>query len=140
MLENDPDSGITFKGWYADAANRNFKTLQVVSELDDDDDHEQHGQHDDDDQPFDAAVETFDFRALVTKFDQARAANTKLSRWSLMNGLLDAHLASSDSMALGGDLTFHYGQEGELKGMALLAAQSVLKHPNFAVQAQAIHP
>ena len=117
-------------------------TLQVVSELDDDDDHEheRHGQHDDDDLPFDAAVETFDFQVLVDKFDQARAANAKLSRWSVMNGLLEAHLASSDSMALGGDLAFHYGQEGELKGMGLLAAQSVLKDPNFGVQAQAFHP
>jgi Ca2+-binding RTX toxin-like protein len=140
VLENDSDSSITFKGWYADAANRNFTTLQVVAELDDDDDHEHHEQHDDDAPPFTAAVETFDFQELVGQFDQAQAANPRLSRWSLMNGLLDAHLASSDSMALGGDLALHYAQEGELKGMALLSAQNVLKDPGFGAQAQVVHP
>ena len=138
VLENDSDSSITFRGWYADAANRNFTILQVVAELDDD--HGHHERHDDDDLPFNAQVETFDFQALVDKFDQARAANAKLGRWNVMNGLLDAHLASSDSMALGGDLAFHYAQEGELKGMALLGAQSALKNPGFGVQAQAVHP
>jgi len=140
VLESDSDSSITFKGWYADAGNRNFVTLQVVSETDDDDGHGHSERHDDDDQPFDAVVETFDFQALVTKFDEAQAANPKLSRWSLMNGMLDAHLASSDGMALGGDLAFHYGQEDGLKGMGLLAAQGVLKDPNFGAQAQAVHP
>jgi hypothetical protein len=140
VLENDSDSSITFKGWYADAVNRNFTTLQVVSEPDDDNDHEHHEGHDDDTPPFTAAVETFDFQALVAKFDMASAANAKLNRWSLMNGLLDAHLSSSDSMALGGDLAFHYAQEGELKGMALLSAQNVLKDPGFGAQAQAVHP
>lgn len=135
VLENDADSSITFKGWYADAANQNFTTLQVIAGQD-----KNHKQHGGDDLPFTAAVETFDFQRLVTKFDQARAANAKLSSWSVMNGLLEAHLASSDSTALGGDLAFYYGQEGDLKGMALLSAQSVLKDPNFGAQAQAIHP
>jgi Ca2+-binding RTX toxin-like protein len=149
ILEADHDSRITFKGWYADAANRNFVTLQVIGELDDDDreddDHEdddddREGQGCEEDEPFDALVETFDFQALVDQFDVARAANPKLKEWDLMNGLLDAHLASNDNMALGGDLAVHYAQDGSLKGMSLLNAQTVLKDANFGVEAQAINP
>jgi len=139
-LQLDGDSRITFQGWYTDAANRNFLTLQVVKEWDEHGEHHEHDHHDDEDLPFDALVETFDFQALVDKFDQARSANAKLDRWGLMDGMLDTHLASSDTMALGGDLAFQYAQENSLKGMSLLNAQTVLKDAAFGVQAQAIHP
>lgn len=135
ILETDSDSTITFRGWYADMANRNFTTLQLISEGDDGRHHPEY----DEDMPFDAAVETFNFQILVDKFDQARAANAMQSRWNVMSELLDAHLSSSNNAALGGDLAFRYSQEGDLKGMTLLGAQSTLKDANFGMQAQAIH-
>lgn len=57
-----------------------------------------------------------------------------------MNGLLDAHLASSDATVLGGDLAYQYGVNGSLAGIGLAAAQDVLAAPQFGSQAQTLHP
>ena len=57
----------------------------------------------------------------------------------MMNGLLDAHLASSDNAAIGGDLANYYSQFGSLSGMALAAAQQALKDPAFGAAAQVVH-
>ncbi|MHB1098190.1 MAG: beta strand repeat-containing protein [Burkholderiales bacterium] len=179
---------ITFKGWYASAANQDFTTLQLVNP---------HG-WDEDSRTSDSLdsqkVEEFDFGTLVTKFDQAHAADPSLynwgpgsspstgteshdidqtkpaessrssgsydpailgklavwsgpsdtaghapSGWSLMNGLLDAHLNGSDSSAIGGDLAYEYGHEGSLSDAGLLATQAVLKDPSFGT-AQTLKP
>ncbi|MBS4098947.1 MAG: hypothetical protein KGZ83_19155, partial [Sulfuricella sp.] len=84
-------------------------------------------------------VETFDFTALVTKFDQARSGSgSDGGGWSLMNALLDAHLAGSGSEALGGDLAYAYGGHDDLSGISLAAAQEVLKNAKFGNGAQAL--
>jgi hypothetical protein len=57
-----------------------------------------------------------------------------------MNGLLDAHLASSDSEALGGDLAYQYGHAGTLAGVGLSGAQQMIGAPQFGNQAQALQP
>ncbi|MHB1586281.1 MAG: lipase family protein [Acidiferrobacteraceae bacterium] len=125
---------VTFQGWYASPNNHDVATLQVLEQASPD---------------YNPAssnvlvnqkVETFNFTALVTAFDQARAANHHLTRWSLMNGLLTAHLAGSDTAALGGDLAYYEGTQGALTGMNLAAADAVLQDPAFGSAAQTIHP
>jgi hypothetical protein len=128
ILETGGSDRITFKDWYAGEANRNFVTLQLV-------DDGGRGWHRG--ETFDQQVETFDFRALTDRFDAARAATPRLSSWSLMNGLLDAHLSGSDEAALGGELAARYAQEGAL-AMAPGAVQEVLRDPRFGTQAQAV--
>ncbi len=122
---------LTFKDWYAGEANRNFVTLQVI---------------DDGFSLFDVfnsssstnkRVETFDFRGLVNKFDAARAGNSHLSEWSLMNGMLDTHLASNYSMALGGELAGRYSEDASF-AMTPGAVQTILKDPQFGIQAQTV--
>ncbi|MFH0934093.1 MAG: hypothetical protein V1879_02720, partial [Pseudomonadota bacterium] len=54
--------------------------------------------------------------------------------------LLAAHLGSSDTDALGGDLAHQYGTHGSLTGMNLTAAQTALNDPLFGAQAQTLHP
>ena len=119
---------MTFKDWYADTANRNFVTLQTINEKQD------WGALNG---SFDKKVETFDFRVLVEKFDAAQAANSRLSAWSLMNGLLDAHLGGNDNAALGGEIAARYAEDGSL-AMTPGAAQEVLRDARFGTQAQSI--
>jgi hypothetical protein len=85
-------------------------------------------------------IQQFDFAALVAKFDQARAQNATLKSWNLMNGLLDAHLAGSDTEAMGGDLAYQYGHAGTLAGIGLTPAQTELRAAQFGNQTQALQP
>jgi Ca2+-binding RTX toxin-like protein len=84
-------------------------------------------------------VEVFDFRALVQAFDTARAAARNMRSWALMNELLDAHLASSDDLALGGDLARQYAMNGTLTGMGWSAARDAVAAPGFGTQMQPLH-
>jgi VCBS repeat-containing protein len=85
------------------------------------------------------AVEAFDFRALVSAFDAARAAARNMRSWALVNELLDAHLASSDGAALGGDLAHQYALNGTLAGMGWRAARETVAAPGFGRDMQALH-
>lgn len=133
VLSAGHNDSITFTAWYADPANRNFVTLQLIEEAAAD------FSPASPDPLFNRSIQSFDFAALVGEFDQARSANPNLSNWSLMNGLLDAHLEGSDSAALGGDLAYQYGLRGDLGGLNLCAAQETLRGENFGSQAQAVH-
>lgn len=85
-------------------------------------------------------VQEFDFNALVNAFDAERVANPALVSWSLINALPGAHLASSETAALGGDLAYRYGMNSALTGIGLTAAQDVLIDPQFGNQAQLLRP
>jgi Ca2+-binding RTX toxin-like protein len=85
-------------------------------------------------------VETFDFQGLVNAFNQAQAADPTLSTWSVTNALLNAHLTSSDTAALGGDLAYTYGARGSLTGFSVATAQSELSRSQFATAPQALNP
>jgi Ca2+-binding RTX toxin-like protein/GH24 family phage-related lysozyme (muramidase) len=132
VLGTGGTDGITLKGWYANAANHNIVTLQVIEAAS---------------KTYDATssnvlvnrkVETFDFGKLVAAFDQAQAANAKLTSWSLMNGLLTAHLAGSDTAALGGDLAYYEGMNGSLSGMNMATAVATVQDGQYGVAAQKI--
>jgi Ca2+-binding RTX toxin-like protein len=136
VLEMDDGDQITFKNWYETDANyKSVLNLQVVTEAM---------------EGFDAAssdpllnqpVQQFDFTAIVNAFDLARGNKSgegAFRHWSAMNALLDAHLAASDSAAIGGDLAYQYGRNGSLAGIGLAAAQETIGAAQFGVQAQAI--
>ncbi|WP_301103425.1 putative Ig domain-containing protein [Propionivibrio sp.] len=134
LLNTGSSEGLNFKNWYSGTANQNIVTLQIVAEA-------MAG--------FDAAssdplldnkLETFDFKGLVAAFDAARVASTVVSPWAVMHALLDRHLASSDSAALGGDLAYQYGMTGSLAGIGVGAAQQVLGKADFGSQAQDLQP
>jgi Ca2+-binding RTX toxin-like protein len=84
-------------------------------------------------------AETFDFRALVAAFDEARAGTRRMKSWALMNELLDAHLASSEDMAIGGDLAYQYALNGTLAGMGWNAARESVAAPDFGKAMQPLH-
>ncbi|MBU1217102.1 hypothetical protein KJ870_10410 [bacterium] len=122
-------SQVTFKNWYAGEENQNFDILQIVSS----EENHKHGKESE--TPY---IETFDFQALVDAFDAATASNPKLKEWKAMDTMLQEHLTTSDSMALGGDLAFSYAKEGDLSRISIGAAQTSLNNPDFGATAQSL--
>ncbi|WP_310439830.1 Ig-like domain-containing protein [Sulfuricurvum sp.] len=129
------NSQVTLKSWYGGEANQNFDTLQIVSS-EYDYDFGRHGWSVEET----PHIETFDFKALVDAFDAAKASNPRLNAWNAMNTMLQEHLNTSDSMALGGDLAFAYAKEGDLFRMSIGAAQDTLSSPAFGIAAQLLTP
>lgn len=126
------DDQLVFKDWYS--GKDNVDTLQIILDAS---------------AAFDASssdplynrkVQTFDFRAMVNAFDQARADTPGLSSWAMTNALLSAHLASSDDEALGGDLAYWYGRNGGFTGIGLESAMEVLGAGGFGADAQTLRP
>lgn len=134
ILEVGAGENITIQNWYNTNNNyRSIVTLQVIAEAMADFD--ANGS----DTLLDNKIETFDFVGLVDAFDQARAADTTITSWSLSDALLDFHLSGSDAEAIGGDLAYQYGVNGSLAGMGLNAAQDVMGAANFGQGAQTLN-
>ena len=68
------------------------------------------------------------------------AADPGLSSWDLTNALLDFHLGSSDTAALGGDLAYQYALNGNLSGISVVSAHNVVDSAQFGTQAQTLQP
>ena len=134
ILDTGAGESITLKDWYAAPSSHGVVTLQVIAE----------SMPGFDPQSVDTLlsqkVQEFDFAGLASHFDAAQVADPAMTSWNLMNGLLDAHLAGSDTASLGGDLAYQYGLNGSLTGIGLAAAQDVLAAPQFGSQAQALRP
>jgi Ca2+-binding RTX toxin-like protein len=124
---------ITFSDWYADTANHSILNLQVIAEA------MANFDANGTDTLLDDKIEIFNFASLVTAFDTARAANSSLTSWQLSNALLDFHLGGSDTAAIGGDLAYQYGLNGNLTGIGLNAAQSVINASSFGQSARTLN-
>jgi Ca2+-binding RTX toxin-like protein len=133
LLDVGGGERITFQDWYDSPANPSVVNLQFVVEAM---------------QGYDPAspsalyadkVARFDFGEIVAAFDAARAANN-VTRWQAMNSLLDAHVAGSDSAAIGGDLAYRYGLGGGLSGVAASAVQQIIGDSGFGTSAQDLNP
>jgi Ca2+-binding RTX toxin-like protein len=121
ILDTGAGDSITFRDWYtASTNNKSVSTLQVI--LDATTDYDAGSA----DPTLNNKVEQFDFAGLAAEFDQALTATPTLTSWALTNALSDYHLAGSDSAALGGDLAYYYGTNGNLTGMSATAAQDVI--------------
>ena len=132
IVETAPQERVTFANWYAAPANRSVLNLQMIAKAMGD--FAPNGT----DTLRDDRIERFDFQNIVQQFDQARAANPGVNRWSVMHALLDAHLSGSDTEALGGDLAYRYGLNGTLAGIGTGAAQSVLADAQFGFAPQSL--
>jgi Ca2+-binding RTX toxin-like protein len=133
VLNTGGTDSITFQNWYASTSNHNIVSLQVMEEAS---------------ASFDAGssdslrnkkIEDFNFVQLVADFDAARAANSTLSSWNLMDSLLSRHLSGSDSTAKGGDLAYTYGVKGSLSGVDMAAAVATVQDPQFGKLAQTLN-
>jgi hypothetical protein len=132
VLDVGTSDSITFKNWYAGA--QNIVDLQVIASAMSD------FNPGSTDVLRNSNVENFDFQSLVSAFNQAQAANPTLTAWGITDSLLSAHLASSDTAALGGDLAYAYGTNGNLTGFGVSAAESTLSSSQFAAAPQTLNP
>ncbi|MES2353861.1 MAG: calcium-binding protein [Pseudomonadota bacterium] len=111
---------IKLANWYAATTNHSVVTLQMITEAMAD-------YNPSSTNPLlNHKVDEYNFDKLVSNFDAARAANSAVTTWALSQALLNAHLSSSDSAAIGGDLAYQYGKSGNLASVGLTGAQNVL--------------
>lgn len=126
----DGSEQVTFRGWYANIDNRSVDNLQVVIEGSSD-------YHAGSTNELNSGkIVQFDFDGLVNGFDQARTATPSLTSWELSSSLLSFHLGSSDTAAIGGDLTYQYARNGNLLNLSMTAAQAVLADAQFGIANQ----
>jgi hypothetical protein len=121
---------MTFADWYSSTSNRSVATLQAIVEASTDYDPMSS------DPLLNKKVATFDFLGIVDYFDQAGNP----SNWEVADALLDQHLASTDTEALGGDLSYQYGLNGSLAGLALTPVQNIMGSAQFGSSAQTLQP
>lgn len=129
ILETGEGQGITFKNWYnATAPSQSVLNLQIIAESM---------------AAFDATssdpllskkIQTFDFKSLVSAFDDALAADSMITRWALVNQLTTYHLSASDGAALGGDIAYQYGLNGTLSAMDTGMAHHALGNASNTAQ------
>ena len=130
ILETGEAEQITLKNWYAATTNHSVLNLQVIIDA-------TSGYDTNSTNPLlNKRVEEFNFAGLVASFDRARTATPTLTRWAMMNSLLEMHLSGSDTDALGGDLAYQYGENGSLSGIALSAARNLINQTQFGTSAQ----
>jgi hypothetical protein len=132
ILNSGGNNAITFTNWYSSSANQDFVTLQVIEQA------ASTYNPGSSNTLYSSEVETFNFTSLVTAFNSALAANPSMTSWSLSNALLTDHLSSSNTAALGGDLAYYEGLNGNLTGLNLATAVSTLKTTGFGGTAQTI--
>ena len=132
VLATGVDESITFTDWYANLSNHSVANLQMVVEGGSDYDAASP------DSLLNEKIAQFDFDAMVSRFDAAQATSPGLSSWALSSAMLDFHLGSSDTAAIGGDLAYQYGRVGELSSMSVNAAQSLLAGAQFGASNQAL--
>lgn len=125
---------ITFKNWYAATPSTPVVTLQMVAEA-------MAGFDAGGNDPLlDDKIETFSFADLVADFDAERLANPMLTQWNLVNTLGARHISGADDTAMGGDLAYQYGKNGNLSNIGVSAAQQLLSDANFGMAAQTLQP
>ena len=132
ILNTGGNNAITFTNWYGGSANQNFVTLQVIEQA------AATYSATSSNPLYNSEVETFSFTSLVADFNSALAANPGLTNWRLSNTLLNDHLASSNTAALGGDLAYYDGLNGNLTGLNLATAASTLQGSGFGSTAQTV--
>ncbi|MGZ5007343.1 MAG: calcium-binding protein [Methylobacter sp.] len=134
ILEMGTGDQIALNGWYNTNANRkSVLNLQVVT------DNMAGFDHASSDPLLNKSIQNFDFIAIVNAFDQASGGSANFMHWSVTNSLLAAHLSAGDSGALGGNLAYQYGKNGNFSRFSQAVAQEVLDDSLFGVSQQALN-
>lgn len=108
VLNIGADAGMTFSEWYTADENHTVTKLQVI--IDGTDSYNPQSNN----KLLCQAVQEFDFLKLVNEFNNKVEASPSLSSWSIASSLLDSHIGSSDTAAIGGDGTYYYATYGSL--------------------------
>ena len=130
VVETGASEFVTLKDWYLAATNRHVVNLQTIVDATAD------WNPASADALLNRRVARFDFTRVASQFDAALAANPTLTRWSVASALASAHVAGSDTAALGGDLAYQYGHGGSFAGIGWTGADAVLASASFGTAAQ----
>jgi Ca2+-binding RTX toxin-like protein len=133
ILTTGSGEQILMQNWYSGTTNHSIANLQLVLDA-------STYNASSSDTLLNHQVQNFDFALLAQNFDQALATTPTLTSWSMTNALLTAHLAGSDTAALGGDLAYQYNLNGSLAGIGLASAQTELGNASFGVAPQLLQP
>ncbi|MDD2893761.1 MAG: VCBS domain-containing protein [Halothiobacillaceae bacterium] len=142
VLNTGNGESITFDGWFDDAwrDNKAISTLQIISEA-------LPGYDPNASDPLlNKRIQQFDFVALANQFEAYLAANPSidpwgtpgLTEWQLMPHMSDYHLAGSDTAAIGGNMAYLYGKNGNLDGLTEAELRAELTDASFGIGNQAL--
>ncbi|WP_302174619.1 cadherin-like domain-containing protein [uncultured Hydrogenophaga sp.] len=123
---------ITLQGWYAGSTQQTVQRLQIIESTGQDHCHAPAGTG--------WRIDTYDFSAVVRAFDAAPVKTTRqgqVSPWRMTDAGLQAHLSSSTTAALGGELATWYASEGR-GPVTVASAQQTLLDSRFGVQSQSV--
>lgn len=132
VLKVGAAESITFKNWYAATPSKPIANLQVIAEA-------MAGFVAGGSDPLkNQKVENFNFSDLVNAFDAARATNMGLTSWALSDALTKFQLAGSDSAALGGDIAYQYGKNGNLASIGVTSALETISASSLGTTVQSL--
>jgi len=120
---------IRLKGWYSSSNNQTVNTLQVI--VDSTSDYNAAST----DSLRNKRLVRLNFGSLVTAFNAAGSP----ADWSIPQAsLAAAYMSSGDTEAIGGQLAYRYGRDGNLAGVDFATAINVLTDANFGTALQPI--
>ncbi|MDD2701820.1 MAG: calcium-binding protein [Sideroxydans sp.] len=104
---------ITFYQWFNNSwgDNKAISTLQIIAESMPGYDPNSS------DLLLNKRIQQFDFLALSNQFEAALAADPTITTWQFVPYLTDAYLGGSDTAAMGGDMAYLYGKNGNFDGL-----------------------
>ena len=83
-------------------------------------------------------IQQFDFLGLANQFEAAQAADPTITTWQLAPYLADFSLGGSDTAAIGGDMAYLYGKNGNLNGLSEAELRAQLNDSSFGTASQTL--
>jgi len=146
VIEIEGHDSITLSDWYASEINQSISSLQLIGE-----EYVKRDKKEKHDKDASLAtrisIQTIDFVALVDEFDSEPHSKDKseskskrnsdsesdmFKSWSLTHAKLDNHLETSDTEALGGDMSVQYALDGTTTTLTLIENKGLITDPKFA--------
>ncbi|MBE0620821.1 MAG: tandem-95 repeat protein, partial [Burkholderiales bacterium] len=125
---------IDFTGWFDTSwlDNKAISRLQIVAEAMADFDSQSA------DPLWNKRIQQFDFAGLADQFEADLAADPGITTWQLAPHLADFSLGGSDTEAIGGDMAYLYGKNGNLDGLTEAELHAQLEDATFGTQSQTL--
>jgi Ca2+-binding RTX toxin-like protein len=131
ILDMGGGDSICLYGWLDSSWNNKVvSTLQIVAEA-------MPGYNPNSSDPLlSKRIQQFDFVALANQFEAALAADLWLTTWQIAPHLADFSLGGFDSVAIGGDMAYLYGKNGNLDGLSEAEVRAQLNDAGFGTANQ----
>jgi len=125
---------ITFSNWFNSSwqDNKAISTLQVIVEA-------TAGFNSQSTDPLlNKRIQQFDFVGLANQFEADLAADPTITSWQIAPHLTAFSLGGSDTDAIGGNMAYQYGTNGNLEAMSDAGIRAQLTDAAFGVASQAL--